>query len=189
MGTGLAKRWCFRERRNTSSNCPGGVGRLARVQCGKSRTAARCPAGERPQTRARDDGGNLFTAYLTQTLSKFYMCKGGTMRLSRSLSIAISLVFVGFIILFSGTQASATYAGRNGRIAFVSDVSGTFQLYTINPDGSDMVQITNLPPTVNSLWFPDYSPDGRKILFSHDMTGPLELYAINVDGSGLAQLT
>jgi len=37
------------------------------------------------------------------------------MRLSRSLSVATSLVFVGFIILFSGTPASTTYAGRNGR--------------------------------------------------------------------------
>jgi Tol biopolymer transport system component len=59
----------------------------------------------------------------------------------------------------------------------------------MNPDGSDMLEVTHLPPTDNSLWTPDYSPDGRQIVFSHDMTGALELYTINADGSGLTQIT
>src|SRR5581483_3449877 len=85
--------------------------------------------------------------------------------------------------------ASATFPGENGRIAFVANPGPTYQLYTINPDGSDMQQITNLPPTQNATWFPAYSPDGKRILFSHDMTGALELYVINADGTGLLQLT
>lgn len=97
--------------------------------------------------------------------------------------------FLCFIFVINSTPASATYAGKNGRITFVSDLSGTFQLYTINPDGSDIVQVTNLPPTANATWFPDYSPDGRQIVFSHDMTGQLELYVINADGTGLRQVT
>ena len=68
-------------------------------------------------------------------------------------------------------------------------MSGTFQLYTIKPDGSDLFLVTNLPPTSDSTWFPDYSPDGKQIVFSHDMTGSLELYVINADGTGLRQLT
>ena len=87
------------------------------------------------------------------------------------------------------TTAEATYAGKNGRIAFVSNISGTYQLYSIKPDGSDMIPITDLPPTDNALWFPDYSPDGRRIVFSHDMTGALEMYVINSDGTGLTQIT
>jgi len=59
----------------------------------------------------------------------------------------------------------------------------------MNPDGSDLFQVTNLPPTTNSSWFQDYSPDGKQIVFSHDMTGSLELYVINADGTGLRQLT
>ena len=50
------------------------------------------------------------------------------------------------LFLFSA-PASATFAGKNGRITFVADLSGTFQLYTINPDGSGLFQVTNLPPT------------------------------------------
>ncbi len=85
--------------------------------------------------------------------------------------------------------ASATFAGKNGRITFVGDQSGTYQLYTINPDGTDPVQLTNLPPTSNGVWTPAFSPNGRQITFSHDMTGNLELYVINEDGTGLRQLT
>ena len=99
-------------------------------------------------------------------------------------NIAIAVLFVLF-----AAPASATYAGQNGRIAFAANLSGTFQLYTINPDGSDMLQLTNLPPTDFPLWLPDYSPDGRRIVFSHDMTGAVELYVINADGTGLTQLT
>jgi Tol biopolymer transport system component len=93
------------------------------------------------------------------------------------------------ILLFMAAPVRATYPGKNGRITFVSNLSGTYQLYTINPDGSDMRQITNLPPTENTIWTPDYSPDGQQIVFSHDMTGALELYTINADGSGLTQVT
>jgi Tol biopolymer transport system component len=93
------------------------------------------------------------------------------------------------VLVLTVNAAWATYPGQNGRIAFTANFSGTWQLYSINPDGSDLVQITNLPPTENPTWFQDYSPDGRRLVFCHDMTGALELYVINADGSGLDQLT
>jgi Tol biopolymer transport system component len=62
--------------------------------------------------------------------------------------------------------ALATFPGKNGRIAFVFGPD----IYTMNPDGSDLFQITNLPPTDTPSWFPDYSPDGKRIVFCHDMT-------------------
>jgi Tol biopolymer transport system component len=65
----------------------------------------------------------------------------------------------------------------------------TWQMYTINADGTGMTQITNLPPTTNELWSPSFSPDGKKIVFCHDMSGAFEIYNINADGSGLTQLT
>jgi Tol biopolymer transport system component len=111
------------------------------------------------------------------------------MKSSRILSLITSTMLAAVVFLFTVGTAHATYPGKNGRITFVSNLSGTYQLYTINSDGSDMRQITNLPPTENSLWTPDYSPDGRQIVFSHDMTGALEMYVINADGTGLTQVT
>ena len=64
------------------------------------------------------------------------------------------------------------------------------QIYTVNPDGTDLFQVTNLPATSNvfALW-PDFSPDGKRIVFPHDMTGALELYVVNPDGTDLTQIT
>jgi Tol biopolymer transport system component len=106
--------------------------------------------------------------------------------LRHSLSVAATVLSA--LILLS-SPASATYPGQNGRIAFTAIATGTWQLYTMNPDGSDVFQVTNLVPSDNPFWFPDYSPDGQRIVFCHDMTGALELYLINVDGTGLTQLT
>jgi Tol biopolymer transport system component len=111
------------------------------------------------------------------------------MRSSRMLFVTTTTILAVCVLLLTAMPAHATYPGKNGRITFISNLSGTYQLYTINPDGSDMRQITNLPPTENTIWTPDYSPDGQQIVFSHDMTGALELYTINADGSGLTQVT
>lgn len=94
-----------------------------------------------------------------------------------------------FAILVLTSFAFATYPGKNGRIVFIEMKSGNFQLYTMNSDGSDIVQMTNLPPSQNPFWTPSYSPDGQQIVFSNDATGVMELYVINDNGTGLRQLT
>jgi Tol biopolymer transport system component len=100
-----------------------------------------------------------------------------------------ALLILAFALL-NVTLSSATYAGKNGRIAFAANLTGTTQIYTANSDGTDLFQLTSLPPANNPLAFGvDYSPDGQRIVFSHDATGALELYVINVDGTGLVQIT
>ena len=96
------------------------------------------------------------------------------------------LVSVGLI----GTIARAADRGKNGKIAFQANYTGSVQIYTVNPDGTDLFQVTNLPATSNgfALW-PDFSPDGKQIVFPHDMTGALELYVVNPDGTNLTQIT
>ncbi len=110
----------------------------------------------------------------------------------KSILVLISTaVFTLAIVLLVCSPAWATYPGQNGRIAFVGNFTGTWQVHTINPDGTDLFQVTNLPATelFPAGWFPNYSPDGQRIAFSHDMTGAVELYVINVDGTGLTQIT
>jgi len=99
-----------------------------------------------------------------------------------------SLVGILAALMFANSTWG-TYLAENGRIAFSAKFTGTWQLFTLNPDGTELFQVTNLPPTENPFWFPDYSPDGRQLVFCHDMTGAVELYVINVDGTGLRQVT
>lgn len=105
-----------------------------------------------------------------------------------------SVLSAGLSALLLTVPAKATFPGQNGKIVFVSDRSGSWQLYTIDPDGRDMTQVTNLPPTDFDLWAPSFSPDGKRIAFIYavpDTNGipQPDLYVINSDGTELQRLT
>jgi hypothetical protein len=96
--------------------------------------------------------------------------------------------------LLFNVPAKATFPGQNGKIVFVSDRSGSWQLYTIDPDSRDITQITNLATTGYDFWAPSVSPDGNRIVFCYGSGNSAEgaateLYVINSDGNGLKQLT
>lgn len=110
------------------------------------------------------------------------------MRMRKFKTFAITLIVVVPLVLVS-VPARATFPGQNGKIVFNADLTGTWQLYTINSDGSGMKQVTNLPATTIEGWLPSFSPDGQKIAFCHDMSGAPEIYVINADGTGLTRLT
>jgi len=76
------------------------------------------------------------------------------------------------------------------KIAYISNIGVNPQLYTMNRDGSNSVQITNISIDSYDSYDLDYSwsPDGSKLLYMHFD----RLYLVNQDGSGttlLAQLT
>jgi hypothetical protein len=74
----------------------------------------------------------------------------------------------------------AAFPGKNGKIAFVIDRDGNFEIYTMNPDGSNQTNITNnAAPDFGPAW----SPDGTKIAFSSTRDGNSEIYKMNADGS------
>jgi Tol biopolymer transport system component len=87
------------------------------------------------------------------------------------------------------TSALATFPGQNGKFVFQSDRSGSWQLYTIDPDGSNLMQLTQMAPTDQDLWVPSFSPDGKQIAFCYGADGVSEIYVINADGTALKQLT
>jgi len=117
------------------------------------------------------------------------------------MKLSARLFLVVLALSLTVAPAAATFRGQNGKIVFVGNQSGTWQLYTINPDGSDMDKITDLPPTLWVNWYPAFSPDGKRIAFGHDTpahpcetttilpSGCADLYIVNADGTGLAQLT
>jgi Tol biopolymer transport system component len=50
-------------------------------------------------------------------------------------------------------------------IAFYSDRSGTYQIWSIRPDGSGLRQLTEV---ADRAWYPFWSPDGQRITFPGD---------------------
>jgi Tol biopolymer transport system component len=67
-----------------------------------------------------------------------------------------------------------------GKIVFDSPVNGKWQVFSINPDGSDLRQLTNVL-TGNGIGDPAISPDGRLIVFIGD--DGKALYIIRADGT------
>lgn len=76
-------------------------------------------------------------------------------------------------------------------IAFSSNQSGKYEIWTMNADGGNRRRLTDLK-SLSSM--PKWSPDGSKIVFisqvkaGEDVTD-MEIFAMNADGSGLQQLT
>jgi Tol biopolymer transport system component len=71
-------------------------------------------------------------------------------------------------------------------IAFASTQDGNSEIYVMQTDGSNMLNLTNnLAYDGNPLW----SPDGTRLAFESDRDGNRNIYIMNIDGSGLQQLT
>jgi Tol biopolymer transport system component len=85
-----------------------------------------------------------------------------------------------------------TPVGNSGTLAFVSDRSGISQIYSMDIDGKNLKQITNLS---EGACQPDWSPDGMQLVFispCESIDGPYNkasIFRIDADGSGQTLLT
>jgi Tol biopolymer transport system component len=80
-------------------------------------------------------------------------------------------------LLAAATPAAAAVPGENGRIAFERG----FNVWTMNPDGSDQTQVT----TSGATFGPAVSPDGRQIAFHR--AG--DIWVIDADGENERNVT
>ena len=86
----------------------------------------------------------------------------------------------------AGDSAFA-WSPDGGRIAFMRQRDGIWEVYVMTADGSGQRRLTrgNALPSA-----PAWSPDGRKIAFTGRATsGNIEIYVVNADGSGHRNLT
>jgi Tol biopolymer transport system component len=82
----------------------------------------------------------------------------------------------------------------NGRIVFHSNWNppentnpeGDFEIFTMNPDGSAIKQLTNNGASDSN---PAFSSDGKSIVFSTNRDANAEIYKMNADGSSQTRLT
>ena len=76
-------------------------------------------------------------------------------------------------------------APETEKVVFTSRRDGNFEIYSMNPDGSDQINLTQHRAKDAS---PAWSPTGEQILFTSDRGGIEELYLMDADGTNVRQV-
>ena len=104
--------------------------------------------------------------------------------LHRSVALfAVLAVTLGVVAMAVPAQAVAS--GANGWVSFVSDRTGSRQIYIMRSDGTAQTKLTS----AGSNWDPAWSPDGLSIAFVSDRDGSTELYTMAYDGTAQTRIT
>ena len=84
-------------------------------------------------------------------------------------------------------QAAPAYSPDGSRIAFQSDRSGDWEIWTCARDGSDPIQLTHFRGPLAGT--PRWSPDGKNIVFDSRATGISQIYVVPAAGGEPRRLT
>lgn len=83
-------------------------------------------------------------------------------------------------------NSSVPAFSRDGRqIAYRSDVSGSWQIYVSNVDGTNLRQITSNGPNLDAVW----SPDDSQFAFASERDGTRQIYIMDSNGDNQHRLT
>ena len=89
------------------------------------------------------------------------------------------------LVLNVGAFSLFAKAPTTPKILFTSAPGDDYEVYIMNPDGSEQTNLTQHPAhDVRALW----SPTGEQILFVSDRDGERDLYLMNADGSNVRRV-
>lgn len=83
------------------------------------------------------------------------------------------------ILIIVGAHTVFAKAPATAKIAFASNRDGNWEIYLMNPDGSQQERLTRNNALDHS---PVWSPTGEQILFTSDRDGIKDLYVMDADG-------
>jgi WD40-like Beta Propeller Repeat len=97
-----------------------------------------------------------------------------------------ALVSAAAVLTVMAGEARAAFPGANGKLVFETNRDGNEEIYTMNSDGTNRVDLTRNPADDTD---PRWSADGKRIVFASNRTGNYQLYTMNADGSGVTRVT
>jgi TolB protein len=101
----------------------------------------------------------------------------------------LALLSTLLIVVITTGCAQSTIRVNNGKIVFQSDRDGNYNLWIMNLDGSELKNLTDIPPSSTDARTnvgPVPSPDGERIAFISNRDGDNEIYVIDIE-SGIQQ--
>jgi dipeptidyl aminopeptidase/acylaminoacyl peptidase len=113
-----------------------------------------------------------------------HLCGNHLLRRSELASSALALVLS--IAALAAGQARAAFPGTNGKIVFETNRDGNEEIYTMNADGTNRVDLTRNPADDTD---PRWSADGSRIVFASNRPGNYQIYTMNADGSDVTRVT
>jgi dipeptidyl aminopeptidase/acylaminoacyl peptidase len=98
------------------------------------------------------------------------------------LTILMFVISVGLVL----AATADTSAQGVTKIAFASNRDGNDEIYVMNPDGTNQINLTN---NAADDYQQQFSPDGGKIVFASRRDGRFQIYVMNPDGTNQTRLT
>ncbi len=95
------------------------------------------------------------------------------------------LCSVGLALVFTHVGRVWAQVPKTEKIAFTSNRDGDTEIYIMNPDGSQQVNLTGHPA---ADFDPTWSPTGEQILFNSNRDGQWDLYLMNADGKNVRKV-
>ena len=89
------------------------------------------------------------------------------------------------VLMFGGVCQVFAEAPTTPKILFTSERDVNYEIYMMNPDGSEQVNLTQHPADdLQAAW----SPTGEQILFVSDREGTRDLYLMDADGGNVRRV-
>lgn len=111
----------------------------------------------------------------TTAVGKTMLVIGGTLMV-----LALVLLVANGLFFFADAPVP------QGKIAFSSERDGSYNIYVMYANGTNLYAITGRS---YDDWSPSWSPDGRSLVFRSDRDGNDDIYTMQADGSDLRRLT
>ena len=119
---------------------------------------------------------------------------GRTVSVTTMIAAAV-LVACAVALLAISEKAEAAFPGKNGKIAFSSNLTagvgvdnpeGDYEIFTIEPDGTNLTQLTR---NATDDRMPDWSADGGRIAYAGHDGNDYEIYTMSMVAGGVARVT
>jgi TolB protein len=129
------------------------------------------PAGEATQAAVESAGQIVYTCFIENVDQLCLMAADGSGQVQLTDEIA--------------TDWYASIGPGSDRIVFSSRRGGSFDIYSMALDGTDVRQLTQ----DYGAYAPEISPDGSRIVFAAETDGDLDIFVMGIDGSNPVRLT